>query len=150
MEQASCWEKEEQETLSSRVNSRQSPAKVHSKNKYLHSPERRPVAGERGPLLELSKESSEEEEDDEEDEEEEDEEDEDEDEDEEENIQTSPPRLTKPQSVSMKRKVCVCVCGGMSSSAPERFSVQLTHLCGVLGSLSVDVAHVCSLPDPVS
>ncbi|XP_042140566.1 histone acetyltransferase KAT6B isoform X4 [Peromyscus maniculatus bairdii] len=102
MEQASCWEKEEQETLSSRVNSRQSPAKVHSKNKYLHSPERRPVAGERGQLLELSKESSEEEEDDEEDEEEEDEEDEDEDE--EENIQTSPPRLTKPQSVSMKRK----------------------------------------------
>ncbi|XP_028735608.1 histone acetyltransferase KAT6B isoform X4 [Peromyscus leucopus] len=102
MEQASCWEKEEQETLSSRVNSRQSPAKVHSKNKYLHSPERRPVAGERGQLLELSKESSEEEEDDEEDEEEDDEEDEDEDE--EENIQTSPPRLTKPQSVSMKRK----------------------------------------------
>lgn len=114
MEQASCWEKEEQETLSSRVNSRQSPAKVHSKNKYLHSPERRPVAGERGQLLELSKESSEEEEDDEEDEEEEEEEDEDEDE--EENIQTSPPRLTKPQSVSMKRKVCVW---GVSSSAPE-------------------------------
>ncbi|XP_036054951.1 histone acetyltransferase KAT6B isoform X2 [Onychomys torridus] len=102
MEQASCWEKEEQETLSSRVNSRQSPAKVHSKNKYLHSPERRPVAGDRGQLLELSKESSEEEEDDEEDEEEEEEEDEDEEE--EENIQTSPPRLTKPQSVSIKRK----------------------------------------------
>ncbi|KAH0520030.1 Histone acetyltransferase KAT6B [Microtus ochrogaster] len=101
MEQASCWEKEEQEILSSRVNSRQSPAKVQSKNKYLHSPERRSVAGERGQLLELSKESSEEE-DEEEDEEEEDEEDEDEEE--EENIQTSPPRLTKPQSVSIKRK----------------------------------------------
>ncbi|CAO2590627.1 Histone acetyltransferase KAT6B, partial [Lemmus lemmus] len=101
MEQASCWEKEEQEILSSRVNSRQSPAKVQSKNKYLHSPERRPVPGERGQLLELSKESSEEE-DEEEDEEEEDEEDEDEEE--EENIQTSPPRLTKPQSVSIKRK----------------------------------------------
>nr|XP_048282348.1 histone acetyltransferase KAT6B isoform X3 [Myodes glareolus] len=101
MEQASCWEKEEQEILSSRVNSRQSPAKVQSKNKYLHSPERRPVAGERGQLLELSKESSEEE-DEEEDEEDEDEEDEDEEE--EENIQTSPPRLTKPQSVSIKRK----------------------------------------------
>ncbi|XP_051030724.1 histone acetyltransferase KAT6B isoform X3 [Phodopus roborovskii] len=98
MEQASCWEKEEQETLSSRVNSRQSPAKVQSKNKYSHSPERRPVAGDRGHLLELSKESSEEEE---EDEEEEDEEEEDE---EEENIHTSPPRLTKPQSVSIKRK----------------------------------------------
>lgn len=60
MEQASCWEKEEQEILSSRVTSRQSSAKVQSKNKYLHSPERRPVAGERGQLLELSKESSEE------------------------------------------------------------------------------------------
>lgn len=101
MEQASCWEKEEQEILSSRVNSRQSPAKVQSKNKYLHSPERRSVAGERGQLLELSQESSEEE-DEEEGEEEEDEEDEDEEE--EENIQTSPPRLTKPQSVSIKRK----------------------------------------------
>lgn len=61
------------------------------------------MAGERGQLLELSQESSEEE-DEEEGEEEEDEEDEDEEE--EENIQTSPPRLTKPQSVSIKRKVC--------------------------------------------
>ncbi|XP_055462168.1 histone acetyltransferase KAT6B isoform X3 [Psammomys obesus] len=100
MEQASCWEKEEQEILSSRVNSRQSSAKVQSKNKYLHSPERQPVAGERGQLLELSKESSEEEEE----EEEEDDDEEEEDEEEEENIQTSPPRLTKPQSVSIKRK----------------------------------------------
>ncbi|KAI2556288.1 lysine acetyltransferase 6B, partial [Homo sapiens] len=57
MEQASCWEKEEQEILSTRANSRQSPAKVQSKNKYLHSPESRPVTGERGQLLELSKES---------------------------------------------------------------------------------------------
>lgn len=100
MEQASCWEKEEQENLSSRVTSRQSSAKVQSKNKYLHSPERRPVAGERGQLLGLSKESSEEEE------EEEDDEDEEEEEEEEESIPTSPPRLTKPQSVSIKRKVC--------------------------------------------
>ncbi|GAB1298622.1 Histone acetyltransferase [Apodemus speciosus] len=99
MEQASCWEKEEQEVLSARVTSRQSSAKVQSKNKYLHSPERRPVAGERGQLLELSKESSEEEE-----EEEDEDEEEEEDEDEEESIQTSPPRLTKPQSVSIKRK----------------------------------------------
>ncbi|XP_034353301.1 histone acetyltransferase KAT6B isoform X2 [Arvicanthis niloticus] len=98
MEQASCWEKEEQEILSSRVTSRQSSAKVQSKNKYLHSPERRPVAGERGQLLELSKESSEEEEEEEEDDEEEEEDEE------EESIQTSPPRLTKPQSVSIKRK----------------------------------------------
>ncbi|XP_040591918.1 histone acetyltransferase KAT6B isoform X2 [Mesocricetus auratus] len=100
MEQASCWEKEEQETLASRVSSRQSPAKVQSKNRYPHSPERRPAAGERGQLLELSKDSSEEEEEDEEDEEEDDEEEEEE----EENVQTSPPRLTKPQSVSIKRK----------------------------------------------
>lgn len=74
MEQASCWEKEEQEILSSRVSSRQSSAKVQSKNKYLHSPERRPVAGERGQLLELSKESSEEEEEEEEEDDEEEEE----------------------------------------------------------------------------
>ncbi|XP_032773678.1 histone acetyltransferase KAT6B isoform X3 [Rattus rattus] len=97
MEQASCWEKEEQESLASRVTSRQPSAKVQSKHKYLHSPERRPVAGERGQLLGLSKESSEEEE-------EEDDEDEEEEEEEEESIQTSPPRLTKPQSVSIKRK----------------------------------------------
>lgn len=57
------------------------------------------MAGERGQLLGLSKESSEEEE-------EEDDEDEEEEEEEEESIQTSPPRLTKPQSVSIKRKVC--------------------------------------------
>lgn len=66
MEQASCWEKEEQEILSSRASSRQSPAKVQSKNKYGHSPEHRPVAGERGQLMELSKDSSEEEEEEEE------------------------------------------------------------------------------------
>uniref|UniRef100_G3TEZ7 histone acetyltransferase n=1 Tax=Loxodonta africana TaxID=9785 RepID=G3TEZ7_LOXAF len=78
MEQASCREKEEQDMLSSRANSRQSPAKVQSKNKYLHSPESRPVTGERGQLMELSKESK--------------------------NIQSSPPRLTKPQSVAIKRK----------------------------------------------
>lgn len=64
------------------------------------------MAGDRGQLLELSKESSEEEEEDDEEEEEE-EDDEEEDDEEEENIQTSPPRLTKPQSVSIKRKVCV-------------------------------------------
>lgn len=58
------------------------------------------MAGERGQLLELSKESSEEEEEEEEDDEEEEEDEE------EESIQTSPPRLTKPQSVSIKRKVC--------------------------------------------
>lgn len=82
------------------------------------------MAGERGQLLELCKESSEEE-DEEDDEEDEDEEDEDEEE--EENIQTSPPRLTKPQSVSIKRKVCV-----LSLSPRELFRVRLTHFCSVL------------------
>uniref|UniRef100_A0A8C3NSM8 histone acetyltransferase n=1 Tax=Cyanoderma ruficeps TaxID=181631 RepID=A0A8C3NSM8_9PASS len=85
MEQASCWEKEEQEIFSTRTNSRQSPAKVQSKNKYLRSPESVAVAGERGQSTEQSKESSEEDGGDE-------------------NQQSSPPRLTKPQSLAMKRK----------------------------------------------
>lgn len=87
MEQASCWEKEEQEIFSTRANSRQSPAKVQSKNKYLQSPESVAVVGERGQSTEQSKESSEEDGGDE-------------------NQQSSPPRLTKPQSLAMKRKVC--------------------------------------------
>ncbi|KAM9379813.1 histone acetyltransferase KAT6B isoform 2-T2 [Phaethornis superciliosus] len=85
MEQASCWEKEEQEIFSTRTNSRQSPAKVQSKNKYLRSPESVAVMGERGQSTEQSKESSEEDGGDE-------------------NQQSSPPRLTKPQSLAMKRK----------------------------------------------
>nr|XP_032605008.2 histone acetyltransferase KAT6B isoform X4 [Taeniopygia guttata] len=85
MEQASCWEKEEQEIFSTRTNSRQSPAKVQSKNKYLRSPESVAVVGERGQVTEQSKESSEEDGGDE-------------------NQQSSPPRLTKPQSLAMKRK----------------------------------------------
>lgn len=87
MEQASCWEKEEQEIFSTRSNSRQSPAKVQSKNKYLRSPENVAVVGERGQSTEQSKESSEEDGGDE-------------------SQQSSPPRLTKPQSLAMKRKVC--------------------------------------------
>lgn len=87
MEQASCWEKEEQEIFSTRTNSRQSPAKVQSKNKYLRSPESVAAVGERGQCTEQSKESSEEDGGDE-------------------NQQSSPPRLTKPQSLAMKRKVC--------------------------------------------
>lgn len=87
MEQASCWEKEEQEIFSARTNSRQSPAKVQSKNKYLRSPESVAVVGERGQSTEQSKESSEEDGGDE-------------------NQQSSPPRLTKPQSLAIKRKVC--------------------------------------------
>ncbi|XP_066047560.1 histone acetyltransferase KAT6B isoform X2 [Chamaea fasciata] len=85
MEQASCWEKEEQEMFSTRTNSRQSPAKVQSKNKYLRSPESVAVVGERGQSTEQSKESSEEDGG-------------------EENQQSSPPRLTKPQSLAIKRK----------------------------------------------
>ncbi|KAM6306517.1 histone acetyltransferase KAT6B isoform 6-T6 [Aegotheles albertisi] len=85
MEQASCWEKEEQEIFSTRTNSRQSPAKVQSKNKYLRSPESVAVMGERGQSTEQSKESSEEDGGDE-------------------NQQSSPPRLTKPQSLAIKRK----------------------------------------------
>ncbi|XP_067995958.1 histone acetyltransferase KAT6B isoform X3 [Melanerpes formicivorus] len=85
MEQASCWEKEEQEIFSTRTNSRQSPAKVQSKNKYLRSPESVVVVGERGQSTEQSKESSEEDGGDE-------------------KHQSSPPRLTKPQSLAMKRK----------------------------------------------
>ncbi|XP_062436820.1 histone acetyltransferase KAT6B isoform X4 [Rhea pennata] len=85
MEQASCWEKEEQEIFSTRTNSRQSPAKVQSKNKYLRSPESVAVVGERGQSTEQSKESSEEDGGDE-------------------KQQSSPPRLTKPQSLAIKRK----------------------------------------------
>ncbi|XP_042642342.1 histone acetyltransferase KAT6B isoform X2 [Tyto alba] len=85
MEQASCWEKEEQEIFSTRTNSRQSPAKVQSKNKYLRSPESVAIVGERGQSTEQSKESSEEDGGDE-------------------NQQSSPPRLTKPQSLAIKRK----------------------------------------------
>ncbi|XP_030342499.1 histone acetyltransferase KAT6B isoform X2 [Strigops habroptila] len=85
MEQASCWEKEEQEIFSTRSNSRQSPAKVQSKNKYLRSPESVAVVGERGQSTEQSKESSEEDGGDE-------------------SQQNSPPRLTKPQSLAIKRK----------------------------------------------
>ncbi|XP_062352771.1 histone acetyltransferase KAT6B isoform X6 [Cinclus cinclus] len=85
MEQASCWEKEEQEIFSTRTNSRQSPAKVQSKNKYLRSPESVAVVGERGQSTEQSKESSEEDGGDE-------------------NQRSSPPRLTKPQSLAIKRK----------------------------------------------
>ncbi|XP_021253919.1 histone acetyltransferase KAT6B isoform X2 [Numida meleagris] len=85
MEQASCWEKEEQEIFSTRSNSRQSPAKVQSKNKYLRSPENVAVVGERGQSTEQSKESSEEDGGDD-------------------SQQSSPPRLTKPQSLAIKRK----------------------------------------------
>ncbi|KAM6067372.1 histone acetyltransferase KAT6B isoform 2-T2 [Chlamydotis macqueenii] len=85
MEQASCWEKEEQEIFSTRTNSRQSPAKIQSKNKYLRSPESVAMVGERGQSTEQSKESSEEDGGDE-------------------NQQSSPPLLTKPQSLAIKRK----------------------------------------------
>ncbi|XP_015270016.1 PREDICTED: histone acetyltransferase KAT6B isoform X3 [Gekko japonicus] len=94
MEQASSWEKEEQEVLSTRANSRPSPAKVH----YLRPPENMMVLAERGqPADPPSKESSEEEEKEEEEEGEEDK-------DGEGHHPSSPPRLAKPQLLAVKRK----------------------------------------------
>ncbi|XP_030059079.1 histone acetyltransferase KAT6B isoform X2 [Microcaecilia unicolor] len=86
MEQASCWEKEEQELLLSRGNSRQSPAKIQSKNKYLHSPDTVPVVGEEEQSADQDKESS------------------DEEENEDDGHHSSRPRLSKPQSLVPKRK----------------------------------------------
>lgn len=112
MEQASCWEKEEHEGLSARASSRQSPAKVQSKNKYSRAPENGVVLAERGQPAEPPKDSSEEEEKEEEEgEEEENEEEENEEEEEEEEKDggghhpSSPPRLAKPQLLAVKRKV---------------------------------------------
>ncbi|KAJ7324421.1 hypothetical protein JRQ81_017441 [Phrynocephalus forsythii] len=65
MEQASCWEKEEQELFSTRAN-RQLPAKLQSKNKYLRPQENMTVAAEKelptDPLKESSGEGEEEDE----------------------------------------------------------------------------------------
>lgn len=110
MEQASCWEKEEQEMLSTRTNSRQSPAKAQSQNKYLRSAESAAVAGERGQPAEQSKDSSEEEGGGE-------------------KRQSSPPRLTKPQSLAMKRKVR-CFRGWDSASSAFSPFVFLTVVWG--------------------
>lgn len=102
MEQASCWEKEEQELFSTRAN-RQLPAKVQSKNKYLRPPDSvTTTVAENGQSIEPPKESSlGEEEEDEEKEEEEEEEVEDMDG----HHQSAPPRLAKPQLLAVKRKV---------------------------------------------
>ncbi|NXP27477.1 KAT6B acetyltransferase, partial [Scytalopus superciliaris] len=107
MEQASCWEKEEQEIFSTRTNSRQSPAKVQSKNKYLRSPESLAVVGERGQSTEQSKESSEEDGGDE-------------------NQQSSPPRLTKPQSLALKRKVCYF------NESANKWECRKSYICGII------------------
>ncbi|KAL8202230.1 UNVERIFIED_CONTAM: Histone acetyltransferase kat6b [Gekko kuhli] len=97
MEQASCWEKEEQEGLSARASSRPPPAKGQSKNNYLWPPENAVVLAERGqPPDPPSKESSEGEEEEEEEEEEE--------KDGEGQHPSSPPRLAKPQLLAVKRK----------------------------------------------
>nr|XP_033797267.1 histone acetyltransferase KAT6B isoform X2 [Geotrypetes seraphini] len=85
MEQANCWENEEQEFIS-KANSRQSPAKVQSKKKYLHSLETVPVVGEEEQSADQDKESS------------------DEEENEDEGHHSSCPRLSKPQSLVPKRK----------------------------------------------
>lgn len=94
MEQASCWEKEEQELFSARAN-RQLPAKLQSKNKYLRPSENITVATEKGQSTDPLKESSGEEEEDGEEEEE---------------VvdghhQNSPPKLGKLQLLAVKRKV---------------------------------------------
>ncbi|XP_077202130.1 histone acetyltransferase KAT6B isoform X4 [Paroedura picta] len=107
MEQASCWEKEEQEALSARANSRQSAAKVQPKKKYLRPPEKGMVSAERGQPTGSPKESSEEEEEEEEEEEKEEEEDEDEEEEEKDGDglhPSSPPRLAKAPLLAVKRK----------------------------------------------
>ncbi|XP_066476399.1 histone acetyltransferase KAT6B isoform X3 [Tiliqua scincoides] len=103
MEQASCWEKEEQELFPTRAN-RQLPSKVQSKNKYLRPPDNvMMTVSENGQSVDPLKESSagEEEEDEEEKEEEEEEE---EDKDMDGHHQSSPPRLAKPQLLAVKRK----------------------------------------------
>ncbi|XP_013921062.1 PREDICTED: histone acetyltransferase KAT6B-like [Thamnophis sirtalis] len=107
MEQASCWEKEEQELFSTR-SSRQLPEKAQSKSKYLRPQENATVVMEKEKSADLPKESSGEEEEVEEEEEEEEEEEKEEGEEEEEmdgHHQNSPPRLAKPQWLAMKRKV---------------------------------------------
>ncbi|XP_060625113.2 histone acetyltransferase KAT6B isoform X2 [Anolis sagrei] len=93
MEQASCWEKEEQELFSKRAN-RQLSAKVQSKNKYLRPTENVAAVAEKGQATDPPKESSG---------------DEEEEEEEEEEImdghhQHSSPRLAKLQLLAMKRK----------------------------------------------
>lgn len=93
MEQASCWEKEEQELYSLRAPSRPLAAKVHSKNKYLRPPENVAAGAEWGQSTDPPKESSGEEEEVEEEEEID------------EPHPSSPPRLAKPQLLVAKRKV---------------------------------------------
>lgn len=118
IEQTSGSEKEEEpeKLASSQTKTRQSPAKVISVNKCLPSPESGGAGGEREQPAEQAKESSEEEEQEEDDEEEGEEaaaEDEggDEDEDDDEtaaatadSLQSNASRLTKPQSLAVKRK----------------------------------------------
>lgn len=105
MEQASCWEKEEQEVLCTRANTRHPPAKAQSKNKYLRPPERAMVLAERGQPVDPPKESSEEEEKEGEDGEEEDDEEDEEKDGGDGRHPSSPPRLAKPQLLAVKRKV---------------------------------------------
>ncbi|XP_058882344.1 histone acetyltransferase KAT6B-like isoform X8 [Acipenser ruthenus] len=93
MEQASCWEKEEQEMYPLKINNRQPSTKVPCKNTFLRSPQCLSTIAERS--TDQSKEGSEEEE----------EEDEDEDDDEYGAQASSPPILTKAQAMlGFKRK----------------------------------------------
>ncbi|XP_036381400.1 histone acetyltransferase KAT6B-like isoform X3 [Megalops cyprinoides] len=83
MEQSSCWEKEEREVFMLTHNGRQPHTKVHCKNPYRRSPDRLPTVAERA--AREREEYSEEEDDD--------------------NYDSSPPILTKAQSMlGVKRK----------------------------------------------
>ncbi|XP_070608135.1 histone acetyltransferase KAT6B isoform X4 [Erythrolamprus reginae] len=104
MEQASCWEKEEQELFSTR-GSRQFPEKTQSKSKYLRPQGNVTIVMEKEKPADLPNESSGGEEEVEEEEEEEEEEKEDGEEEEMDgHRQNSSPRLAKPQWLAMKRK----------------------------------------------
>ncbi|KAG7492796.1 hypothetical protein MATL_G00018330 [Megalops atlanticus] len=82
MEQSSCWEKEEREVFMLTHNGRQPHTKVHCKNPYRRSPDRLPTVAERA--AQESEEFSEEDDD---------------------NYDSSPPILTKAQSMlGVKRK----------------------------------------------
>ncbi|XP_078498862.1 histone acetyltransferase KAT6B isoform X2 [Lissotriton helveticus] len=118
LEQTSGSEKEEEpeKQASYQTKARQSPAKVISVSKCLPPPESGGAGGEREPPAESAKESSEEEEEEEDDEEEgeeaaaEDEGGEDDEDDDEtaaataDSLQSNASRLTKPQSLAVKRK----------------------------------------------
>ncbi|KAM8924217.1 histone acetyltransferase KAT6B isoform 2-T2 [Pelodytes ibericus] len=83
MEQASCGEREYQHIHSSRGHSKQSPSKEQNHTKYLLPPEGSSPPADRGQPVETTKENSEEEDD---------------------SQETSNPKLSKPQTLAVKKK----------------------------------------------